>query len=175
MGIPKFPKLGLMQLWGPITLCANLWLRWGLKQNCSPCQKLSNDMLHATCMQGNWGDSWLLMVGDQIANLIFGCSFGHSLHFMYSNGSCEPILNIYLPRYFQWYKELFNPMSFDLYNRLLKIQESIGTLIPKMGIHLEVWRFIPSHSFALTISWDVTPKLPFWPATLQGLVFVVIP
>jgi hypothetical protein len=27
MGVPKFPKLGLLQLWGPITLCANLQLR----------------------------------------------------------------------------------------------------------------------------------------------------
>jgi hypothetical protein len=37
-------------------------------------------------------------------------------------------------------------MGFDPYNRYLKIRESIKTLIPKVGIHLGVWRFIPSHS-----------------------------
>jgi hypothetical protein len=55
--VPKFPKLGFLQLWGPITLCANLRLRWGLKKSCTPCQELSNDMSHATCMQGNQGNS----------------------------------------------------------------------------------------------------------------------
>jgi hypothetical protein len=45
----KFPKLGLLQLWRPINLCANLRLRWGLKQSCRPYWDLSNDMWHATC------------------------------------------------------------------------------------------------------------------------------
>jgi hypothetical protein len=40
-------------------------------------------------------------------------------------------------------------MNFDPCNRPLKIQEFTGTLTPKMGAHLEVWGFIPSHSFAL--------------------------
>jgi hypothetical protein len=52
------------------------------------------------------------MVRNQIDNLTFGPSFGHNLCFKYSNGSCKPILNIYVSRNFQWYKELFNPMSF---------------------------------------------------------------
>jgi hypothetical protein len=30
-------------------------------------------------------------------------------------------------------------MSFDPYNRLLKIQKSIKTLIPKVGAHLGMW------------------------------------
>ncbi len=72
-------------------------LRWGLKQSCSPCWDLSNYMLHATCMQGNRGDSWLLVVGSQIANLIPGLSFGHNLCFRCPNGSCKPISNIYIP------------------------------------------------------------------------------
>jgi len=49
----KFPQLGLLQLWGPITLHANLRLRWGLKQSCIPCRKISNGILQATCTQGN--------------------------------------------------------------------------------------------------------------------------
>jgi hypothetical protein len=31
---------------------------------------------------------------------------------MYPNGSCKPILDTYIPRAFQKFKELFNPMSF---------------------------------------------------------------
>jgi hypothetical protein len=65
-GSLKIPKLGLLQFCEAITLCVNLWLKWGLKQSCSPHQKLSKRMSHITYTQGNWGDSWLLMVGSQI-------------------------------------------------------------------------------------------------------------
>jgi len=47
---------------------------------------------HATYMQGNQGDSRLLVVKSQIGNLIPNPSFGHNLCFNYSNESCEPIL-----------------------------------------------------------------------------------
>jgi hypothetical protein len=40
---------------------------------------------------------------NQIANLIFNPSFGHNLCFKCPNGSCEPILNIYVPKDFQSY------------------------------------------------------------------------
>jgi hypothetical protein len=92
--LSKFPKLGLPWLWGPITLCADLQLRWGLKQSYGPCQGLSNSMWHVTCTQGSQGDSWLLMVRSQIVNLTPNPSFGHNLCFNYSNGACEPILDI---------------------------------------------------------------------------------
>jgi hypothetical protein len=94
LGTSKLPKLGLLQLWGPITLCANLWLGWGLKQGCSPHWELSNGMPHDTCMQGNQVDFWLLVVGSQVANLTPDLSFGHNLCFRCRNGSCEPILYI---------------------------------------------------------------------------------
>jgi hypothetical protein len=100
-------------------------------------------MLQATYTQGNWGDSRLLMVKSQIVNLTFGPSFGHNLCFRCPNGSCEPISDIFVPRAFQWYKKNFNPMSFYPCNRLIKIQQSIGTLTPKMGNHLGVWGFFP--------------------------------
>jgi hypothetical protein len=58
-------------------------------------------------------------------------------------------------------------MGFEPYNHALKIQESIGTPIPTMGVHLGAWGFIPSHSLALSGAWNVTPGLPSWPATLQ--------
>jgi hypothetical protein len=145
LGVLKFPKLGLSRLWRPITFCVNLWLRWGLKQNCIPCWHISNDMWHATWMQVNQGNSRLLMVMSQINTLILGLSFGHNLCFKYLNEMYMPILNIYLPRAFQCYKELFNPMSFDLCNRSQKIRESIGTPISKVGTHLGVCGFILAH------------------------------
>jgi hypothetical protein len=154
MGVPKLPKLKLLWFWGPITLCADLWLRWGLKQICSPRREISNNILHATCTQGNQVDSWLLVVGNQIANLTPGLSFGHNLCFKCPNESCKPILNIYVPRDFQWYNEFPNPMRFDLCNFSLKILESTGTPTPKMGAQLGVWVwvFIFSHSPTLSTS-----------------------
>ncbi len=134
LGIPKLPKLGLLQLWGPITLCADLGLRWGLKQSCSPRREFFNDMLHAICTQRNWVDSRLLLVGSQIGNLTLDPSFGHNLCFRCPNGQCEPILDVYVLKAFQWYKECLNPLRFDPWNFPLKIQESTGTPILKMEL-----------------------------------------
>jgi hypothetical protein len=156
MGVPKFPKLGLAQLWEPITLCADLRLKWGLTKSYSTCRYLFNGMWHTTCTQINWGDSWFLVAKNQIGNLILNLSFGHNLCFKCPNGSCELILDIYVPRTFQWYKEFFNLVNFDLCNYLLKIRESIETPIPKVGTHLGVWGFIPSHFFAFPRAWNVT-------------------
>ncbi len=100
LGVPKFPKLGLLRLWGPITFCVHLWLRWGLKQSCNPHWELSNGMSYATCTQENQGDSRLLVVGSQIVNSTPGPSFGHNMCFRCPNGSCEPISDIYVPRAF---------------------------------------------------------------------------
>jgi hypothetical protein len=66
VGVSKFPKLRLPWLYGAITLCADLQSRWGLKQSCSPCREFSNNMLHATCTQGNRGDFLLLVVESQV-------------------------------------------------------------------------------------------------------------
>jgi hypothetical protein len=107
-------------------------------------------MLHAACTYIFHGESWLLMDKSQIGTLILDFVFGHNLCFKYSNGSCEPILDIYVSRAFQWYKKLFNPMNFDrqipIWIFFLKIWNSIGTLTPKVGVHLGVGEFIPSHS-----------------------------
>jgi hypothetical protein len=143
------------------------------KKSCSPCRKLSNGMLHTTFTQGNRVDSQLLVIGSQIANLTPDLYFGRNLCFRCLNESCEPILNIYVSIDFQWYKETFNPIGFNPCNCPLKIQESIGTPIPKMGVRLGVWGFMPSHFFTLLGAWDVIPRLPSWPATLQALALVV--
>ncbi len=104
VGISKFLKLGLLWLWRPINLCADLWLRCGLKQSCNPHRELFNDIYHVTFMQGNQGDSWLLVVESQIGNLIPDPFFGHNLYFECPTGSCKPISNICVPRTFPWYK-----------------------------------------------------------------------
>jgi hypothetical protein len=115
------------------------------------------------------------MVGSQTANLAPDPSFNHNLCFRCSNGSCKPIPNMYVLTIFQWYKECLNSMSFGPFNRSLKIWESIGTPIPKVGVSLGVWGFIPSHSFALPGTWNVTLGLPSWFATLQALALVASP
>jgi hypothetical protein len=115
------------------------------------------------------------VVGNQIGNLIPNPSFGHNLCFKCSNESCEPILDIYVSRTFQWYKELFNPMGFDPCNCFLKIRNSVETPTPKVGGHLGVWKFIPSHSLTLLGTWNVTLKLPSWAAPLQALALVTNP
>jgi hypothetical protein len=97
-GVPKFPKLRLLQLWRPITLCVDLRLKWGLKRSCSPCLELFNFLWKTTYTQGNKGNYWLLAVGSQFDNLTLGPFFGHNLCFKYPNGSCEPISNIKIPR-----------------------------------------------------------------------------
>jgi hypothetical protein len=131
--------------------------------------------LHATYTQGNSDNSQLLMVGSQIANLTADPSFGHNLCLKCSNGSCKPILDIYVPRSFWWYKELINTMGFDPCNFFLRIQESIGTSTPKVGAHLGVWRFIPAHSPTLQRAWNVNPRLSSWPTPLQALALVTRP
>jgi hypothetical protein len=70
-------------------------------------------MSHITCMRKNQGDSWLLMVESQIANLTPDPSFGYNLCFRCSNGSCEPISNIYILIIFQWYKKFLKLMGFN--------------------------------------------------------------
>jgi hypothetical protein len=132
-------------------------------------------MWHATCTQVNQSNSWLLMFRNQIANLTPGPSFGHNLCSKYPNGSCKPILDIYVPRFFQWHKELFNPMSFGPCNCPLKIWKSIRTLTSKMGAHLGS---VGVHSLALSCthgSMKCDSSLHFWPTPLQALALVASP
>ncbi len=124
-----------------------------MRQNCWPSRELSKDMWHATYTHVIQGDSKPLVVRNQIDTLIFGLSFSHNLYYKYSNGSCKPILNSYVLKYFQWYNERLNPMSFDPSNCSLKFLESTRTPIPKMGVHLGVCGLITSDSLALPKVW----------------------
>jgi hypothetical protein len=110
-------------------------------------------MWHTTCMHVIKDDSWLLMDKIQIHALTPNLSFGHNFCYRYSNGLCKPNLDIYVLEAFQYYKELFNPMSFDPSNYSLKIRESIGTPTPKVGVQLGVCGLFPSHSLTILGVW----------------------
>jgi len=94
VGIPKFSKLGFLQLWKPITLRANLRLRWNLKQSCIPCQELSNGMWHH--LHARESGRFPTFSGWES-----NCQFDFRLFFLAityvlstPNGSCELILDI---------------------------------------------------------------------------------
>ncbi len=175
MEVPKFPHLGLLRLWRCITLRADLRLQWGLNQRYSPRRELSNCMLHVACTRGNWVNSWLLVVGSQTTSLTPSLSFGHNLCFRCPNGRCEPILNIYISIFFQWYKELFEAMGFDPCNHVLKIWEFIWDSNSQHGSSLGSVRVHSLTLFALPGACDVTLESLFWPATLQPFASVASP
>jgi hypothetical protein len=130
VGVSKFPQLRLWQLWGRITLRENLWLWWGLKQSCSPCQDLFNSMSQCAYTLGNQVDSKLLVVGSQTTSLTPGLLFGHNSCFRHPNGWCKPISNIYVSIFFQWHKELFKPMHSDPWNCILRFGSPLGLQLP---------------------------------------------
>jgi hypothetical protein len=149
MGVLKFPQLGILQLWGCITSRAYFWLQWGLKQSCSPCQDLFNNMFHVTFTPKNWIDSWLLVVGSETANLTPNLSFDHNLCFRCPNGQCEPILDIYVSIDFS--NDINNFSNRWVLTPTIALWRfgipfGIPTSTPTMGVHLGVWRFIHSQS-----------------------------
>ncbi len=88
-------------------------------------------------------------------------------------------LDIYVSITFQWYKRRFELMGFDPCHcplnpaiALWRFWSPFETPIPTMGVHLGMWVFIPSHSFALSGAQDVTPRLPSWASTLQAFTLV---
>jgi hypothetical protein len=146
-------------------------------QSCGSRRELSNGMSHVVCNLVNRVYSWLFLVGCQTDNLTPSPSFGHNLCFKCLNEQCEPILDIYILRDFQWYKERHKPLSFDPLNCSLKFWKSTGTPSPKVGVTLGVWGFTPSHFLTLPGVCDVIPELLFDPhpcnpfALIPGLPF----
>jgi hypothetical protein len=125
--VPKLSQFGLPRLCEFITLCSNLRLGWGLKQTCSSRWELSNGVSLPICTQRGRVDSWLLVVGNQIANLTPGPSFCHNLCCKCPNGSCEAIFDIYTSIDFQWHEERLKARCFDPYNWTLKFRKSQRT------------------------------------------------
>jgi hypothetical protein len=131
-------------------------------------------MLHAFYSQENRVDSQLFLIKSQTGSLTFDPSFGHNLCFKCSNEQYKSILDIYIPRTFQWYNEHHKPWSFDSWNRSLKFQESTGTPSPKVGVVLGVWGLTPSYSLTLSYTpgsvW-CDSRASFWPASLWPFCF----
>ncbi len=182
MRVLKLRQWGLPRLWSPVTLRADLGSWWDLKQSCSSCYELFNGIFHIVYNQVNWVDSCLF------GSLTLGLSFANNVFFRCLHEQWEPILDIYVPRSFQWCKEHHKPLNFDPCNYSLKFQECTGIPSPKMGVALGVWMFTPSHSLTLSYipgsmwydSWASSWPTPlwafcldsrayFWPATLQPL------
>ncbi len=126
-GVPKLPRSGFPGLWELITPGSDLGLGWGLKQSCSSLQKLFNGVSHSVCTHRGRVDSWLFVVGSQIASLTPGPSFDHNLCYRCLNDWYEAISNIYTSRPFQRYKEHLKARCFDLCNRTLKLRMSRRT------------------------------------------------
>jgi hypothetical protein len=145
MGVPKLSRLGVPQLCRTITSCADLWSRWILNRSCSPCQELFNGMLHATCTQRNQVNTWLSVVKSQTDT-----SFSYNLCCRCPNGSCEPVLDIYISIVFQWYKKIHKERGFDPCNHSLKFQKSNMTLIANNG---SSFGNVSVHSHTLPHSW----------------------
>jgi len=168
VGVLKSPKLRLLWLWSPIILQAELGSRCGLKQSCIPCRELSNGMSYAICRQVNRVDSWLFMVGSQTANLIPGLSFGHNLCFKCPNEHCKPILNIYVPRNFQWYKERHKPLNLTPEIVLWNFGSPPKLYLPKWELPWECEGSFP-HTFLHSREYVMWLPGFFWPAPLQPL------
>jgi len=186
VGVPKLSRVGVLKLWELISPDCKVRSRQSLRQSCSSRRELSNCMSHSRIWCREEIDSRLLVVGSQIGSLTPAPSFGHNLCFRCLNEQCELILDIYVSRSFQWYKERHKPLSFDPSNHSLTFRESTETPSPKVGVALGVWVFTPSHFLTLPGVCDVTPQLPLglhlcnafaltpellssWPAPLQLL------
>jgi hypothetical protein len=88
-------------------------------------------------------------------------SFSHNLCCKYLNGSCEPILNIYVSRNFKRYKEIFNSMSFDPPKSLFKNLGVLWNSNSQNGNPLgSVWAHFFTFFHTLE-SANVIPKLHF--------------
>jgi len=178
VGVLKSRQLGFLRFWSPITLWADLGLQCGLKQSCSFRQELSNGMSHALCNQVNWVDSQLLLVGSQTGSLTPDLSFGHNLCFKCPNEQCKPILNIYILRAFQWYKERHN-------HWILTPEIALWNFGSPPRLHLPKWELpwecegslphTPSHFLTLPGVCDVTPRLLLRPQLCNLFALVASP
>ncbi len=133
-------------------------------------------MVHSRIGHREKVDSRLFVVGSQTGNSTPGLSFGHNLCFRCSNEPSEPILDMYVPRALQWYKERHRTLIFDPCNCSLKFWESTGTPSLKWELPWECEGSLPhtpSHFLTLPGVCDVTPGLPLNPQSCNA--FALIP
>jgi hypothetical protein len=91
------------------------------------------------------------MIKNQTDTFISDLSFGHNLCYKYSNGSCEPILDIYVLRTFQWYKEVFNLMGLTFQIVIWRFRNPSGFQFPKWK---STWECVGSFLHTFPHSWE---------------------
>jgi hypothetical protein len=79
------------------------------------------------------------MVESWITNLTQDVSFGHNLCFRCPNGSCEPILDIYISIVFQWYKDIIAIKV--LIQWVLTPVNALWRFGSPLGLQLPRWEF----------------------------------
>jgi len=154
--------MGFPRLWSPITLRANFGSQCSLKQSCSSCQELSNNMSHAFCSQVNRVDSQLFMVESRTNSLIPCPSFGHNLCFKCSNEQCKPILT-------STFQQLSNHIKNTTSHWVLTPEITLWSFGNPPRLHLPKWELpwecegslfhTPSHFLTLLGICDVIPGL----------------
>ncbi len=159
-GVPKLSRFGLPGLWAFITSRPKLRSGRGLNQSCSSPRELFNCVSHSTCTHWNWVDSWLWVVGSQIANLTPGPSFDHNLCFKCPNGSYKAILDIYTSRPFQRYKKHLNSSVLTPAITLWVFESPGGLQVPFSG----VW-----------VATSTSLKVGLWHIWLHHLFCLIVP
>jgi hypothetical protein len=124
--------VGVPGLWGFIAPRPDLGSGRGPNQSCSPQRELSNAVSHSWSARRERVDSWLLVVGSQIASLTPDPSFAHNLGCRCPNDQCKAIFDIYVSRPFQWHQERLNASCFGPCCRALNIRESWRTPNPPL-------------------------------------------
>jgi hypothetical protein len=130
---PETVPVGVPGLRELITPDCRVRSQRGLNQSCSSLWKLSNALSHSQFGCQDEVDSWLLVVGNQTANLTPDPSFAHNLGFTCPNDQCEAILDIYTSKPFQWHQEHPNARCFGLYYRTITFGSPGGLQIPNFG------------------------------------------
>jgi hypothetical protein len=92
---PETVLVGVPKLWKLISPDCQVRLERGLNQYYSSPRELFNAMSHTVIGRRKEVDSWLLLVGSQIASLTPGPSFSHNLGFRCPNGQCEAIRHLH--------------------------------------------------------------------------------
>jgi len=137
---PETDPVGVSRLWTLVTPNCKVWSQQGLNQSYSPRRDLSNAMSYSQFGGQEKVDSWLLVVGSQIASLTPDPSFVHNLGCRCPNGQCEAIFDIYASRPFQWHHKHLNARCFGPCCWALNIRESRRTPNPQLW---ECWASPP--------------------------------
>jgi len=141
--VPKSRPAGLIGLWSPITLRADLEWKCSLKQSCSSRREISNGIWHVVSSQVFRVDSWLFMVGSQTDNLTPGPSFGHNLCSNVQMSNASPFKT-------STFLDLFNDIKNATNHWDLISQIGLWSFESPLGLHLPTWE----------LPWECEGSLP---------------